>query len=65
MDPARLLLKMVGWVRRRPSRGQFAVVCAVLALAVTLVVIETLTGWPDWLTVNPIRNPTSLSPHTQ
>ena len=46
------LLRMARWVRHPPSVQRLAIVAVVLALCLTLVGIEHVWGWPDWLRVN-------------
>ncbi|WP_146620164.1 hypothetical protein [Acuticoccus sediminis] len=41
-------LRMVMWVRRRPSRQFMIAAVAVIVLAAVLVTIEKLGWWPDW-----------------
>lgn len=48
----RLLMRMSLWVRRPPSRTQILIMAAVVALAAACVAIETIWGWPSWLTAN-------------
>ncbi len=46
------LLRMARWVRHPPSVQRLVIVAVVLALCLTLVGIEHVWGWPDWLRVN-------------
>lgn len=51
MDPfVRLLVMMRRVLAGRTSRARFLVVIGVIGLALVLGLIETVFGWPDWLT---------------
>jgi hypothetical protein len=54
------LLRAKRWAQNPPSAGRVRLVLAVLAVCVVLVVIERTVGWPDWLTVEPMRRSTVL-----
>jgi len=54
MNP-RWLLRMRRWAQHPPSTRRVLFVVAILAAAITLVLIERLIGWPDWLTLEPQR----------
>ncbi len=46
------LMRMAQWARNPPSWGRVKLVLGVVAVCGALVGIETIWGWPDWLTVN-------------
>ena len=46
------LLRASRWARHPPSARRVKLVLTVLALIAVLYGIESLWGWPDWLSVN-------------
>lgn len=44
------LLRMVRWVRNPPSAKQVKFVLAILAVCLSLAIIERIYGWPEALT---------------
>lgn len=50
----RWLLRMALWARRPPSEKRVKLVLGVIVACVSLVILERLLGWPDWLTVNKV-----------
>lgn len=53
--PMTWLLRAVRWVRHPPAPGMVRLVLAVVALALLLYGVERLFGWPEALTVEPLR----------
>lgn len=51
MNPLFWLVRMRRWAQHPPSWKQVRLVAAVVALCLLLVAIETLVGWPDWMTL--------------
>lgn len=51
MDLSGVLVRLALWARRRPSRRHVQVMIAVIVLAAVCVLVESVFGWPDWLTV--------------
>ncbi len=51
MNPL-LLLRLRRLLRHPPSKSRVLLLLAVLALVLALYGIESLWGWPDWLTPN-------------
>ncbi len=51
------LFRMKRWQQRPPSLAKVLLVLGVVAFCVALVAIETVFGWPDWMTVEraPVR----------
>ncbi len=49
------LLRAKRWVQNPPSEGRVRLVLAVLALCLALVAVESLFGWPEWMTVDGLR----------
>jgi hypothetical protein len=48
-------VRMARWVRRPPSRRQAAVMGGVIVAGLLMAGIESLWGWPDWLTPDRLR----------
>ncbi|QYZ71269.1 hypothetical protein [Neotabrizicola shimadae] len=46
------LLRMSQWARNPPSARMATVILVVVLLCLSLVAVEHIWGWPDWLTVN-------------
>ena len=51
----RWLLRMKRWAQNPPSASRVKLVFAIIALCLVLVLVEKLFGWPDALTVDPMR----------
>lgn len=49
------LTRMRRLVQNPPSMGRVILVLSVIAICLVLFAIERVWGWPDWLTVDPIR----------
>jgi hypothetical protein len=49
------LLRAKRWVQNPPSEGRVKLVLGVVALCLLLVAIERFVGWPDWMTVDGLR----------
>lgn len=49
------LLRAKRWAQNPPSEGRVKLVFGVVALCLVLVGIEFLVGWPDWMTVDSLR----------
>lgn len=49
------LLRAKRWVQNPPSEGRVKLVLGVIALCLLIVAVERLVGWPDWLTVDSLR----------
>lgn len=49
------LLRAVQWVRNPPSPTMVKFVLAIFVVALGLYAIERYLGWPDFLTVEPLR----------
>ncbi|WP_333714113.1 hypothetical protein [Yoonia sp.] len=51
----RWFVMMKRWAQNPPSPAKIKFVFAIIALCIAIVIIETVFGWPEWLT------PTSVS----
>jgi hypothetical protein len=49
------LLRAKRWVQNPPSEGRVKLVLGVIALCLLIVAVERLVGWPDWMTVDSLR----------
>lgn len=49
------LLRAKRWAQNPPSEGRVKLVFGVVALCLVLVGIEYIVGWPDWMTVDSLR----------
>ena len=49
------LLRAKRWVQNPPSKSRVMLIAGVLAVCLMLYGIETIWGWPDALTVEPIK----------
>jgi hypothetical protein len=49
------LLRMRRWAQNPPSMGRVVLVVSVIAICLLLFAVERIWGWPEWLTVEPIR----------
>jgi hypothetical protein len=57
------LIRMMMWVRNPPSRNQQIAIAVVCGIGLTLVTVEWLVGWPDWLTAERVpRGPRISAP---
>lgn len=52
MNSLTQLLRMARWARRPPSMKRVLLVGGVIVLCLSLVAVERLVGWPDWLKTN-------------
>ncbi|MFM7335920.1 MAG: hypothetical protein ACKO1H_16205 [Tabrizicola sp.] len=43
------------WVQNPPSEGRVKLVFGVIAICLVIVGIERFVGWPDWMTVDNLR----------
>ncbi len=50
----RLLIQMMQWLRNPPSRSYLWILAIVIAIAVSLALIERYVGWPDWARTEPV-----------
>ena len=55
MNQLHWLLRAKRWVQNPPSAGRVKLVFGVLAICLVIFGIERLFGWPDWMTVNSLR----------
>ena len=55
MNQLHWLLRAKRWVQNPPSEGRVKLVLGVVALCLLLVAIERFVGWPDWMTVDGLR----------
>jgi hypothetical protein len=49
------LLRMKRWVQHPPSLRRVLLVVGVVGVCLIIAGIESIWGWPDWLTVNKVR----------
>lgn len=49
------LMRMRQWVQNPPSMARVILVVSVIAFCLALYGVERIWGWPDWLTVDPVR----------
>lgn len=42
------LVRMSRWVRNPPSTGRLKLIAAIIAISVTIVVMDHYGIWPDW-----------------
>jgi hypothetical protein len=55
MDPmTRLFIQMAQWLRNPPSRSYLYILAIVIAVAVSLALVERYVGWPDWARSEPV-----------
>jgi len=54
MNP-RWLFRMARWSRRPPSTRRVLLVLGIVAFCLAIFAIERYVGWPDWMTVEPVR----------
>ncbi|MDZ4086531.1 MAG: hypothetical protein U1E69_06970 [Tabrizicola sp.] len=55
MNALTWLLRAKRWAQNPPSEGRVKLVFGVVALCLVLVGIEYFIGWPDWMTVDSLR----------
>ncbi|MES2541118.1 MAG: hypothetical protein V4720_02525 [Pseudomonadota bacterium] len=55
MNTLNWLLRAKRWAQNPPSEGRVKLVFGVVALCLVLVGIEYFVGWPDWMTVDSLR----------
>jgi hypothetical protein len=48
----RMLLRLLMWFRRPPSRQTLWIIGTVLVVSVSVALVERGLGWPEWLTVD-------------
>jgi len=51
----RWLLMAKRWAQNPPSAGRVKFVAAIVAVCIALYAVESLWGWPAWLTPNRMR----------
>lgn len=49
------LLRAKRWVQNPPSAARVKLVLGVIALCLVIVAIERFMGWPEWMTVDGLR----------
>jgi hypothetical protein len=55
MNQLHWLLRAKRWVQNPPSAGRVKLVFGVVAICLVIFGIERLFGWPEWMTVNSLR----------
>ena len=55
MNALNWLLRAKRWAQNPPSEGRVKLVFGVVALCLVVVGIEYFVGWPDWMTVDSLR----------
>ncbi len=55
--PFNWLLRAVRWVRNPPSMRQALMLLALVSACIALAAYERVYGWPEILTVEPLRPP--------
>lgn len=55
MNQLHWLLRAKRWVQHPPSPGRVKLVFGVVAICLVIYAIERWIGWPDWMTVNSLR----------
>ncbi len=55
MNQVLWFLRAKRWAQNPPSKGRVKLVLGVVALCLALAAVERFLGWPDWLTVNSLR----------
>jgi len=51
------LLRMRQWAQHPPSARKVRLVIGVIVVCLALYAIERWIGWPDWMTLDPVRAP--------
>lgn len=52
------LIRMRRWAQHPPSARRVILVLSVIVACLALYAVERIWGWPDWLSVPPIRRGT-------
>ena len=55
MNQLRWLIRATRWVQNPPSAGRVTLVFGVIAICLVIAGIERFIGWPDWMTVDSLR----------
>jgi len=55
MNQLHWLLRAKRWVQNPPSESRVKLVLGVIALCLLIVAVERFVGWPEWLTVDSLR----------
>ena len=55
MNQLHWLLRAKRWVQNPPSSGRVKLVFGVIAVCLLIVGIEHFFGWPEWMTVDRLR----------
>ncbi len=55
MNQLHWLMRAKRWVQNPPSEGRVKLVFGVVAICLVIVGIERFVGWPDWMTVDNLR----------
>jgi hypothetical protein len=55
MNTLHWLMRAKRWAQNPPSEGRVKLVLGVVALCLVLVAVEYFIGWPDWMTVDSLR----------
>lgn len=55
MNQLHWLLRAKRWVQNPPSEGRVKLVLGVVALCLLIVAVERFLGWPEWMTVDGLR----------
>lgn len=55
MNQLHWLLRAKRWAQNPPSAGRVKLVFAVIAICLVIAGVEHFIGWPDWMTVNSLR----------
>jgi hypothetical protein len=57
MNELRWLLRAKRWAQNPPSATRVRLVVGVVLLCAALFAVERFLGWPDWLTLEPLKRP--------
>ena len=49
------LLRMSRWARRPPSMRRVMIVAAVIAISLSIFLVERYVGLPDWMAIEPAK----------
>ena len=55
MNQLAWLMRAKRWAQKPPSPGRVKLVFGVLAICLAIAGVEWLFGWPEWLTVDSLR----------
>ena len=55
MNQLHWLVRAKRWVQNPPSAGRVKLVFGVIAVCIVIVAVERFAGWPDWMTVDSLR----------